>query len=83
MPEWSPIWSATNVPEDPLALAERQVRSFEENVARQKTLLEKMERDGHPQIVVRTREVLAAYEESLRLARERLRTERVGRGLRS
>jgi hypothetical protein len=66
--------------EDPLQQAERHVRQFEENVRRQRDILDEMERDKYPEAAERARAVLATYEESLRLGREHLGIERRERG---
>lgn len=67
--------------EDPLAMAERHVREFEANVARQRVILDEMIREDHPTEAEQAKAALATYEDSLRLAHEHLRMEREARGL--
>ncbi len=60
-----------------LQLAQRHVLEGEERVARQRVIIETMERDHHFQLVAQARRVLATMEKSLRLARQHLETERL------
>lgn len=56
--------------ETPLEMSERHVEESEARIARQKALLETMERDNHPDTAARARHVLAIMEETLRLLRQ-------------
>ena len=63
-------------PEHPLARAERRVREGEACVARQAAIAEKLGRAGHGWAAETAGIVLAAFETSLELARDRLRAVR-------
>ena len=69
--------------EDPLAEAERLVREAEERVTGKRALSDRLEQDGHPELAVSARAVLAVYERTLELLREHLHLERQARGLES
>ena len=60
-----------------LQLAHRHVVEGEARLARQRALIETMERDRHPDIAARGRVVLATMEESLRLAKRHFEAERL------
>ena len=62
--------------ESPVAVARRHVVDAERRVARQKRLIETMERDRHMSMAANGRKVLSVLEESLRLARVHLELER-------
>ncbi|WP_207537652.1 hypothetical protein [Sabulicella rubraurantiaca] len=66
--------------EDPIAQAERLVREAEERVAQGRALVERLERDGHPDLAHTARELLAIHETRLALRREHLRIERKWHG---
>lgn len=63
-------------PEHPLARAERRVREGEERVARQAGVVEKLSDAGHEWAAETARVILASFEASLELARDRLRAVR-------
>jgi hypothetical protein len=47
----------------------------EGHIARQEALIRELDRDGHPELAVKARELLATLKTSLRLAREHLAME--------
>ena len=53
-------------------MARRHVSEGEERVPRQKTRIAELDRDGHAELALKGREILAQLETSLRLAREHL-----------
>ena len=57
----------TDAPEDALAKAERHVREGEERIARQTTLVEELERDGHVHAAEKGRVLLATLQGTLDL----------------
>lgn len=59
-----------------LQLAERHVLEGEDRVARQRAIIETMDRDHHPEVAQRARSILATMEQSLRLARQHFEAER-------
>jgi hypothetical protein len=59
-----------------LQLAQRHVLEGEERVARQRAMIEAMERHRHPVVAAKARDILATMEESLRLAKQHLEAER-------
>ena len=62
--------------ETPVELARRHVTEGEQRVARQKTIVERLVKDGHePRAVDKARLVLRTLEHSLRLAKEHLEIE--------
>ena len=63
-------------PADPLAQAERQVREAAARVARQRTMIVALAKDGHRDEARLATGVLARFERSLRLAREDVLLER-------
>jgi hypothetical protein len=63
--------------ETPLAQAERHVAEGEQRLARQRSILEQMERDKHPGAAEQARKVLAVMEQSLRLSQQHLEAERL------
>jgi hypothetical protein len=60
--------------ETPLAQSRRHVLEGEEMVARQRALVEEVDRE-HPEIAAQARRVLAIMEETLRLSRQHLEQE--------
>ena len=58
--------------ETPLELAERHVAEGEARIARQKAIVEAMDRDNHPITAEQARRVLAVMKETLRLLRQHL-----------
>jgi hypothetical protein len=67
--------------EDRLSMARRHVAEGEERVARQEILIAELDRDGHPELAVEARELLATLQTSLRLQRDDLSLiESVSRG---
>ena len=67
---------AVTRPEPPLSRAERRVREGEERVARQAALVETLSETGHGWAAETARIMLATFETSLELARDRLRAVR-------
>ncbi|WP_207537653.1 hypothetical protein [Sabulicella rubraurantiaca] len=67
--------------EDALAMAERHVREGEERVARQRAIIEEMERDNHPKAAEIGRSTLQVLLSTLELMRGHLRIERERHGL--
>jgi len=63
-------------PEHPLSRAERHVREGEERVARQASIVEKLSEARHKWAAETARIMLATFETSLELARDRLRAVR-------
>ncbi len=63
-----------------LQLAQRHVLEGEDRIARQRTLIETMERDHHLETAATARGILATMEESLRLAKQHLEAERLKQG---
>jgi len=61
--------------EDPLTMTCRHVREAEGHVARQEALIQELNRDGHIELAVEVRELLATLKTSLRLAQEHLSIE--------
>jgi hypothetical protein len=61
--------------EDPLTITRRHVLEAEGHVARQETLVAKLDRWGHVALAAEARELLATLKKSLELAREHLSTE--------
>ena len=61
--------------EDPLTMTCRHVREAEGHVARQEALIQELDRDGHIELAVEVRELLATLKTSLRLAQEHLSIE--------
>ena len=70
-------------PEDALAQAERHVREGEARIARLTRLINDLDGDRQPDAAARARagELLATMQESLKLARRRLRMQRKERDL--
>jgi hypothetical protein len=66
--------------ESPVAVAQRHVAQAERRVARQKALIEELERDRHFAMVENARKILEVLEESLRLARVHLELEQAHYG---
>ena len=62
-------------PETMVALAQRHVTEAEARIARQRELIQELERDGHKSMAGRAQKVLSVLEESLRLARIHLQLE--------
>ena len=58
--------------EDLLSMARRHVTEGEAHVARQEALIVKLDRDGHTELAVEARELLATLQTSLRFANEDL-----------
>jgi hypothetical protein len=56
--------------DEPLEVARRRILEAEERVARQETLIRRMERRGHAQIAQIGRNLLSALEESLLIAHD-------------
>ena len=54
-----------NSPEDALAQAERHVREGEARIARQITLIEKLDRSGHDHVADTARELLVVFQDVL------------------
>jgi hypothetical protein len=55
--------------EDRLSMARRHVVEGEAHVARQEILIAELDRDGHPELAVEARELLATLQTSLGLMR--------------
>ncbi len=62
--------------ESPVAVAERHVAEAERRIARQRKLIEQLERDKHTVAADHGRKVLVVLQDSLRLARVHLELER-------
>jgi hypothetical protein len=58
--------------EDRLSMARRHVLEGEGRVARQRLLIAELDRDGHAELAVKARQLLATFETTLRLEREDL-----------
>jgi hypothetical protein len=58
--------------ETPLEQAQRHVLEGEQRVARQRAIIEEMDRDEHPAVAAQARHVLETLEETLRLSRQHL-----------
>jgi hypothetical protein len=58
--------------EDPLSMARRHVAEGEKRVEHQANLIAELDRDQHTELAVKARELLTAFETSLRLMREDL-----------
>lgn len=72
--------------DDPLPMIESHLRRLEGIVARQVSLVTKLEKDGEVAMAERAKKVLTSFEErleQLELAREHLRFRRELRGVRS
>ena len=67
--------------EDLLSMAQRHVIEAEEHVARQNALIKDLERDTHAKAAEQARVVLRTLQQSLELARDHLRRERIRRGM--
>ena len=67
--------------EDPLAQAERHVTEAEARIARQREIIAELDRDGHERTAAKARQLLATFQQTLDLARNRLRIQRQERGL--
>ena len=59
-------------PETSLEAAQRHVQEGKERVARQRAIVEEMERDRHIQAAAKARRIMATMEASLRLAQQHL-----------
>ena len=57
----------TDRKETPLEMGERHVAEGEVRIARQREIVEEMDRDNHPNAAATARRVLAVMEDSLRL----------------
>jgi len=55
-----------------LELAERHVVEAEVRIARQQQLIDRMERDKHPEVAARARAILVTFNATLELMREHL-----------
>jgi hypothetical protein len=68
------------IKESPIVLAERHVAEGERRIARQRTLIVRLERDKHATTAEHARRILEVLQESLRLARVHLELERAHYG---
>ena len=64
----------TDRDETPQEMAARHIAESEVRIARQKKLIEEMDRDDHPDAASRGRQVLAVFEETLRVLRRHAET---------
>jgi len=67
--------------EDTLAGAARHFKECEQRLARQQKRVDLLEQSSHPDLTKEARVVRALLEEALLAARQRLRAERLARGL--
>jgi hypothetical protein len=58
--------------EDSLVMTQRHILEAEGHIARQEALIEELDRDGHPKLAVKAREILETLKTTLRLGQEHL-----------
>jgi hypothetical protein len=68
---------------DSLAIAKRRVKRAEEHVAKQITIIKKLDRGGYARAAGKGRELLVTFKMSLDLARACLHREREKRGMKA
>ena len=71
-PDWNRMALALSGQETPQEQAQRHVLEGEERVARQRALIEEMDRDEHPVVADQARRILETMEQTLRLSRQHL-----------
>ena len=67
--------------ESPLEQTRRHVTEGEQRIARQETLIEELEQDGHANLLPAARELLAQLQSAQQLGREHLQREERKAGL--